>query len=273
MPIASTSRTCKRKPNSARGSHLTSHLSDVVTGSSPAVTTASAVAAQRRCRGDSQEEHRSPGGIREDLLEQLGDRDALFALLSRILPWGQAANASAILINRYATLPEALAAPQEELALIEGVGTSIAGVLKVIHAAAIRLVAAPLKQGPILSRRPALEAYLSAAMAREPVEHCRVLFLDSAGCLILDEVVASGGPRGVTPDHSLIARRAVQVHASTVILVHNHPSGDPRPSVDDLETTHAIQKTLAVLGVSIHDHIVVARGGMTSMRSLGVLGC
>lgn len=207
-----------------------------------------------------------------DLIDHLGDRDALFALLSRVMPWAQASTAAATLLERYGTLTEALSAPEEELAAIGSLGAGAAGVLKVAHAAALRLVAAPLRQGPVLRRWRELEDYLMAAMAREPVEHLRVLFLDARNRLIGDEVMATGGPRGVNPDYCALARRAVQLHATAVILAHNHPSGEPLASPEDIEATRAMQEVLSAVGVAMHDHLIVARGGILSLRSLGVIG-
>ncbi|MDO9708062.1 JAB domain-containing protein [Paracraurococcus lichenis] len=210
--------------------------------------------------------------MQPDFIEQIGDRDALFGLLSQVMPWAQASAAVAALLSHYGSLTEALAAPEAELAAIAELGPSAAGVLKVTHAAALRLVSAPLKQGPVLGRWRDLEAYLMAAMAREPLEQARALFLDTRNRLIADEVIARGGPRGVNPDHRALAHRAVQLHATALILAHNHPSGDPMPSPEDIDYTRQLRDVLATLGVVLHDHVVVARGGIVSLRQLGVIG-
>jgi len=207
-----------------------------------------------------------------DLLDQLGDRDVLFAMLSSVLPWTQAAGSTAALLERYGSLTDALVASEQELATVGQIGASAAGLLKAAHAAAIRLIAAPLKQGTIIKKWNDLEDYLTATMAREPVEQFRTLFLDARNRLIADEVLAQGGPRGVMPDHRLLVRRAVQLHATALIIVHNHPAGDPLPSTDDIEETHAIRTALNSVGVTVHDHLIVARGGITSLRRLGFMG-
>lgn len=233
-------------------------------GLAPPVTRAQP---QAKRQGNETQRPRQP-----DLIEQLGDRDTLFALLSRVMPWSHASAATASLLNRYGTFTEVLMAPGEELEGIAELDIGAVGVLKAAHAAALRIVSAPLKQGPLLSRWSDLEAYLTAVMARDAVEHFRVLFLDARNRLIADEVLATGTSRGVHPDHRVLVRRAVHLHATAVILAHNHPSGDPRPSSEDIETTRCLRDMLDAVSVVIHDHLVVGRGGIVSLRKLGVLG-
>ena len=150
-------------------------------------------------------------------------------------------------------------------------GDGVAGHLKVIEAAALRLTQAKVIRRPALSSWAALLDYCTAAMAREPVEQFRVLFLDRKNILVADEVQTRG-----TIDHTPvypreIVKRALELGASALILVHNHPSGDPTPSRADIEMTRDIEKAAKALHITLHDHLVIGRAGHASFKSLGLL--
>lgn len=207
-----------------------------------------------------------------DIISYIGDRDLLFAILARIIPWVQASQASDDLLKHFGSLVDVLAAPESDIVLFGKIDVGAASMLKAINAAALHLIVAPLKTGSVISKWSELEAYLTAAMARHPFEEVRSLLLDSRNRLISDEIIASGGPRGVIPDSRTMVRRAVQLHASAVIVVHNHPSGDPLPSPEDIATTSALSEAFGAVGIVLHDHIIVSRGGLASFRRLGLLG-
>ncbi|HWA02564.1 MAG TPA: DNA repair protein RadC [Rhizomicrobium sp.] len=175
------------------------------------------------------------------------------------------------LILRFGSFAEVIAAPLERLLEVPGVGEQAAIQFKVIEAAALRLSRARILGRPALSSWQALIDYCTAAMARSVREEFRVLFLDRKNVLIADEVQGVG-----TIDHTPvypreIVKRALELGASAMILVHNHPSGDPTPSRADIEMTREIAAAAKPLRIAIHDHLVVGRSGQVSFKSLGLL--
>jgi DNA repair protein RadC len=175
------------------------------------------------------------------------------------------------LIAKFGTFAEAIAAPMERLMEIDGVKEAVATQLKIVHAAALRLSKTQLMGKPALSSWQALLDYCAAAMARSGREEFRVLFLDRKNVLIADEVQGQG-----TVDHTPvypreIVKRALELGSSAVILVHNHPSGDPTPSRADIEMTREIADAARALRIAVHDHLVVGRGGTASFKALGLL--
>jgi DNA repair protein RadC len=175
------------------------------------------------------------------------------------------------LISHFGSFAEAIAAPIERLVEIDGVGETVATHLKIVEAAALRLARTQLLGKPALSSWAALIDYCAAAMARNPNEEFRILFLDRKNVLIADEVQNKG-----TIDHTPvypreIVKRALELGASAIILVHNHPSGDPTPSRADIEMTRQIADAAKALRVTVHDHVIVGRSGHASFKALGLL--
>jgi DNA repair protein RadC len=164
-----------------------------------------------------------------------------------------------------------IAAPRARLLEVEGVGESVANHLKIVEAAAHRLAKTKVMGRPALSSWSALLDYCTAAMARSQTEEFRVLFLDRKNNLVADEVQNRG-----TVDHTPvypreIIKRALEMGASSIILVHNHPSGDPTPSKADILMTREIVNAAKALSIAVHDHLVIGRGGHASFKSLGLL--
>ena len=175
------------------------------------------------------------------------------------------------LIARFGSFAEVIAAPRERLMEVPGVGESVATHLKIVEAAAQRLARGKVIGRPALSSWAALLDYCTAAMARAQTEEFRVLFLDRKNVLVADEVQAKG-----TVDHTPvypreIVKRALEHGASALILVHNHPSGDPTPSRADIEMTREIAQAAKALHIAVHDHLVIGRAGHASFKSLGLL--
>jgi DNA repair protein RadC len=175
------------------------------------------------------------------------------------------------LLKRFGSFAEVIAAPRERLMEIPGVGESVANHLKIVEAAAQRLAKTKVLGRPALSSWAALLDYCTAAMARSEKEEFRVLFLDRKNHLIADEVQNRG-----TVDHTPvypreIIKRALELGASSIILVHNHPSGDPTPSKADIAMTREIAGAAKALSIAVHDHLVIGRGGHASFKSLGLL--
>ena len=143
--------------------------------------------------------------------------------------------------------------------------------MKIVEAAALRLARSAMLNKPALSSWAALIDYCTAAMARAPNEEFRILFLDRKNILIADEVQTRG-----TIDHAPvypreIVKRALELGASAIILVHNHPSGDPTPSRADIEMTRDVAAAAKALNIQVHDHLVVGRSGHASFKALGLL--
>ncbi len=192
---------------------------------------------------------------------------ALFAAIPRrdIKPLAKA------LIARFGGFAEAIAAPRERLLEVEGMSEGGATQLKIVEAAALRLSKTRVLGRPALSSWTALIDYCAAAMARSMKEEFRILFLDRKNVLIADEVQSTG-----TIDHTPvypreIVKRALELGASAVILVHNHPSGDPTPSRADIEMTREVVDAARALRLVVHDHVIVGRSGHASFKALGLL--
>jgi DNA repair protein RadC len=200
----------------------------------------------------------------------LPDYELLELLLARSLPRGDIKPIAKALLARFGGLAGVLGATREELQTVSGVGPSAALDLKLLHEATARMGRAEVKKRTVIASWSALLAYAKVAMAGAPREQFRVLFLDKKNQLIADEVMNEG-----TVDHAPVyprevMRRALEVSASAIILVHNHPSGDPTPSTADVEMTRQIVEAGRPLRITVHDHIVVGRDGVASLKALGL---
>jgi DNA repair protein RadC len=218
-------------------------------------------------------------GHRERLRERfvMGGADAMpdYELLELVLfaaiPRRDVKPFAKSLIDRMGGFAEVLSAPRARLLEIEGVGDSIVTQLKIIEAAALRLARKRVLNRPALSSWAALIDYCTAAMARSEREEFRVLFLDRKNILIADEVLTRG-----TIDHTAvypreIVKRALELGAAAIILVHNHPSGDPTPSRADIDMTRNVTDAAKALGITVHDHLIVGRSGHASFKALGLM--
>ena len=175
------------------------------------------------------------------------------------------------LLARFGSFAEVIAAPPARLAEINGAGMSVVQQLKIVEAAAHRSAKTQVINRPALSSWTALLDYCTAAMARVTNEEFRVLFLDRKNVLVADELQNRG-----TVDHTPvypreIIKRALVLSASAIILVHNHPSGDPTPSKADIAMTREVVTAARTLGIAVHDHLVIGRSGHASFKSLGLL--
>jgi DNA repair protein RadC len=174
-------------------------------------------------------------------------------------------------LARFGSFAEVIAAPRARLLEVKGAGEAVANHLKIVEAAAQRLAKTRVIGRAALSSWSALLDYCTAAMARSQNEEFRVLFLDRKNVLIADEVQNRG-----TVDHTPvypreIVKRALELGASSIILVHNHPSGDPTPSKADIAMTREITTAARALAIAVHDHLVIGRSGHASFKSLGLL--
>jgi DNA repair protein RadC len=175
------------------------------------------------------------------------------------------------LLATFGSFSEVIAAPAERLNEVDGLGEAAIAELKIVQAAANRLVRGEVKQRQVLSSWSNVLDYCRAAMAFESKEHFRILFLDKGNHLIADEQHQTG-----TVDHTPVyprevVKRALELSATAVILVHNHPSGDPTPSRADIDMTRAIVEVARPLGISVHDHLIVGKDGHASLKALKLI--
>ncbi len=170
------------------------------------------------------------------------------------------------LINHHGSFAAVLAAPQHALMETRGLGTHSVAALKLVHAAALRLARAELRERELLGNWDRLMAYLQAQLAREQVEQFRVLYLDTRNHLITDEAHGRGTVNHTPVYPREVCKRALEVGATALILVHNHPSGDPTPSKEDVAMTREMKQAVGALGIMLHDHVIVGNGKWTSLR-------
>jgi len=213
--------------------------------------------------------------MREKLLtrgpEALADYELLEMLLFYAMPKGDTKPLAKALINRFGSFAAVLTAPQNELFAIHGLADFGVSALKLVQASALRLVKAELVERPILNDWDRLTDYLNAVLARERIEQFRVLFLDSKNRLLADEVLGSGTVNHTPVYPREVLKRALELHAMAIILVHNHPSGDPSPSDDDIVITREIKAATNILQIVLHDHIIVGNGRWFSLRKSGMM--
>jgi DNA repair protein RadC len=198
----------------------------------------------------------------------LADYELLELLLFRSIPRADTKARAKVLLKKFGSLAEVLGAPEHLLREVEDVGEAAALDLKIVAAAAQRMARGEIKGREILSSWTQVLDYCRAAMAFEDREQFRILFLDKKNALIADEVQQTG-----TVDHTPVyprevVRRALELSATAVILVHNHPSGDPTPSRADIEMTKTIIASAKPLGISVHDHIIIGKKAHASMKGL-----
>ena len=202
--------------------------------------------------------------------DSLADYEVLEFLLFGARPRGDTKPLAKALLARFGDLAGVLSASPQELATVAGVGESSIAILKIVPEAARRLAREELAKRPVIGSWDQVLAYCRIAMGREKIEQFRLLFLDAKNRLIADEMQQRG-----TVDHTPVyprevVKRALELGASALIMVHNHPSGDPTPSKADIEMTREVQAA-AKLGIAVHDHIVIGRGGHESFRTMGLL--
>ena len=175
------------------------------------------------------------------------------------------------LIARFGSFAEVINAPEILIGEVQGAGPRVVQELKIVRAAALRLMQRQVMQKPVLGSWPQVLEYCRASMAYEARELFRILFLDKKNRLIADEVQGEG-----TIDHTPVyvrevVKRALELSSTAIILVHNHPSGDPAPSRADIDITKHIMDAGRPLGVAVHDHIIVGRQGHASFRALKLI--
>jgi DNA repair protein RadC len=213
--------------------------------------------------------------LRSRFLKDFGKGFADYELVELLLfmaqPRGDVKPLAKALLQQFGSFADLMAADPEEIKKIPGAKDATVVALKSVQAAALRMMQSNLLDRPVITSWQQLLDYCHAAMSRETREQFRVLFLDRKNGLIADEVQATG-----TVDHTPVyprevVKRALVLGASAIIMVHNHPSGDPAPSAGDIDMTQEIKDAAASLGISLHDHVIIGRNGHASFKNLGLL--
>jgi DNA repair protein RadC len=210
-------------------------------------------------------------GLRLSSVGALDDAGLLELALARSMPAGAASRLARELLARFGDMAGTISAHEAKLAQVSGLSRDAAFQLKLIEAVAHRLAQSRIVGREVISSWDALVSYCRTVMARRPVEELRVLHLDRKNVLIADEVIQRGTVDHVPVYPREIVKRALERDATALILVHNHPSGDPTPSQADIEMTRRVQTGLETVGIVLHDHIVIGLGGEVSFRAQGLI--
>jgi DNA repair protein RadC len=201
----------------------------------------------------------------------LSDYELLELLLFHAQPRGDLKPLAKTLLEKFGSFAEVIAAPEARLREVKGLGDASIVELKVVQAAVSRFLRDNVKKQPVLSSWSSVLDYCRTAQAFADKEQFRVLFLDKRNKLIADEVQQTG-----TVDHAPVyprevVKRALELSATAIVLVHNHPSGDPTPSHADVQMTQQIIAVASPLGISVHDHIIVGKEGHSSLKGLKLI--
>lgn len=201
----------------------------------------------------------------------LQDYELLELLLFMAIPRRDVKPLAKDLLKTFGSLPALMSAPHFAISQIEGVSENAATAIKAATAIAHRMMKQEIMQKPVLNNWTRLIDYCHMSMVHETREHFRILFLNKKNEMIADEIQGSG-----TVDHTPaypreIMKRALELGATALILVHNHPSGDPKPSQADIDMTKTIIEAANTFNIAIHDHVVISRNGHTSFRQEGLI--
>jgi DNA repair protein RadC len=201
----------------------------------------------------------------------LPDYEMLELVLFRAIPRADVKPLARRLIDAFGDFNRVVSAPPARLTEVEGVGEAVVCELKIVEAAAHRLARAKVIARPVISSWDAVVDYCRTTMAHRETEQVRVLYLDRKNVLVADEEQGRGTVDHVPVYPREVIKRALELNASALLLVHNHPSGDPTPSRADIDMTLQIEDAARALGLTLHDHIVVGKSRETSMRGQGYI--
>lgn len=203
--------------------------------------------------------------------DALLDHELVEYLLALAIPRRDTKPLAKRLLQEFGGIGGLFTADAQAIARIEGMGETSVAALKAAQATALRLLRAEVKEQPILSNWQALLDYLRADMAHHTIERVRVLHLNSRNMLIRDELMNEGSVDEAPVYVREVIRRALELGSAALILVHNHPSGDPSPSRADIDITRAVAAAAKLLNIALHDHIVIGRNGHASLRAQGLI--
>lgn len=209
--------------------------------------------------------------LKEGGPEAVQDHELLELILFRAIARSDVKLLAHHLLDHYGDLSAVLAAPARDLLAFTGVGEQVIYEFRVIEAAALRLGQNKISQRQVLQNWDALIAYCRTRMAEKKIEKFHVIFLDRQNHIIRDEEMGSG-----TVDHTPVyarevIKRALELSASALIIVHNHPSGDPAPSAADISMTNKLKELAEGFNIVLHDHLIIGRKGETSFKNIGLL--
>ena len=203
--------------------------------------------------------------------QAMPDYELLELVLFRAIPRQDVKPLARLLLDTFGDFNRVISAPPARLMMVKGVGEAVVLELKIVEASAQRLMRSRVMHRPVLSSWDALLDYCHTAMAHRETEQFRILFLDRKNVLIADEEQAKGTVDHVPVYPREVVKRALELNASSLILVHNHPSGDPTPSQADISMTNQVQDAAQVLGITLHDHLIIGKSREISFRSEGYL--
>ncbi len=203
--------------------------------------------------------------------DALLDHELIEYLLALAIPRRDTKPLAKALLREFGGIGGLLTADAEALRRVQGMGETSVAAIKIAQAAAIRLLQSDAAARPILGNWQALLDYLHADMAHHVIERVRVLHLNSRNMLIRDEVMSKGSIDQAQVHVREVIRRAIDLGSAAIILVHNHPSGDPSPSRADIEITRAIIDAGKGLGIAVHDHLIIGTSGHVSLRAKGLM--
>jgi DNA repair protein RadC len=203
--------------------------------------------------------------------DALLDHEIVEYLLALAIPRRDTKKLAKKLIREFGGFGGLLAADAVAIARVGDVSEGAVAALKIAKAAAVRLLEQGIKERPVLGSWQALLDYLRADMAHEPIERVRVLFLNAKNVLIANETMWEGSVDEAAVYIREIMRRALDLHATAIIVVHNHPSGDPAPSRQDIALTRDLAEAGRHLKIALHDHLIIGASGESSLRSMGLI--
>ena len=253
------------------------HANDMLCRPSPTLVASTTGDSQVTRRRDTESSGQSTDlkRLRARLLQQVGDdassEDVLEIFLCHVIDECDARHLARNLLDKFSGLGGVLTAKEEYLTNIcVGHEESVA-LLRNAHLIMKRALREPIEDKPILKDLPALYDYLRLSMAHEKNENVRLLFLNSKNALMKDELHQQGTLNRVSVIPREIVKRVLEINANALIIVHNHPSGDPKPSAEDVAMTQVMVRVLGDIGVTLHDHIIVGHSRCESMRSLRLI--
>ena len=203
--------------------------------------------------------------------DALLDHELVEYLLALAIPRRDTKPLAWALLREFGGIGGVLTADSDALSRVPGMGETSIAALKIAHAAAIRLLRDTVTERPVLANWQALLDYLRADMVHHAIERFRVLHLNTRNMLIRDEVMSEGSIDQAAVHVREVIRRALELGSASIILVHNHPSGDPAPSRADIQITRQIEEAGKRLGIAVHDHLVLGASGHVSLRAQGLI--
>ena len=203
--------------------------------------------------------------------EALADYELVEYLLALAIPRRDTKPLAKVLLREFGSLAQLIAADPESLRRVDGMGEAAIAALKIVQATGLRMLKGEFRDKPLLSSWDALLDWLRADMGPIDVERVRVLYLNARNMLIRDELASEGSIDQSAIYVREVIKRALELGASAIILVHNHPSGNPEPSRQDIAITRDIAEAAAKLGIALHDHIIIGGSDHRSFRAMGLL--